>query len=161
MKDELELLVDKGDALVPMANSVAITSLTSAEDKLQLPSAITDDIEGWDFFVTVAAVYVAMRALAKSVPDETFRAVGAGVFKKLDKWNPDGSRGFDDCQKFVERSLRSSGATRNDVMIEDAIGMWLLWNLYGRAPTVEESAPARPLGGFLLHTFQNWWVEVS
>lgn len=153
VEDKPESLVEKAETLVTMASSVAISSLTSAEQQLELPEAITDDIENWDFFVTVAGVFAALHALAQTVSDGTFETIGTTVFQKLNEWNPQGSGAFADCQHFVENSLKSGSAEQIEITTGDAIGMWLLCNLYGRFPTMEESAPARPLGGFLLDVF--------
>ncbi len=154
-----ETLVEKAETLVTMSSSVAIASLTSAEQELELPEIITDDVENWNFFVTVAGVFAALHALAQTVSDDTFETVGTRAFQKLDEWNPQGSGAFADCQHFVENSLKSASDEQVDIITADAIGMWLLCNLYGRFPSMEESGPARPLGGLLLDTFADWWVE--
>jgi hypothetical protein len=149
--------MDEVEQLVPMANSLAIASLNSAEKILNLPDALTEDLETWDFFLTVAAVVAAERSLATRVPKDTFQVVASRILERLDEWNANGSRGFEDCQQFVGRSLKSLGDRNDDVKFGDVLGMWILWNLYGRAPTLEEAGPARPLGGFLIRSFGNWW----
>ncbi len=152
-------LIEKAEILVTMATSIAIASLTSAEQNLELPETITEDVENWNFFVTVAGVFAALYTLGKKVSDRIFETVGITVFENLADWNPQGSGAFADCQQFVENSLNSARDEQIELTAADAIGMWLLCNLYGRFPSPEESAAARPLGGFLLDTFAEWWVE--
>jgi CpXC protein len=155
-------LLEKGETLVMTANSVAVASLTSAERKLELPEGLTNDVEKWDFSVTVAGVFAALHALGQRVSDETIDEITSSrVLRKLDEWNPEGSRAFSDCRQFVEGSLQSASEEQIELTAADAIGMWLLCKLYRRFPTPEETADARPLGGFLLDTFAEWWFETN
>lgn len=153
-------LLEKSETLVMMANSVAVAFLTSAEKKLELPEALTDDVENWGFFMTVAGVFAALHVLAQRVSEETVDVITSiRVLRKLDEWNSDGSRAFGDCRQFVDGSLECASEERIELTAADGIGMWLLCKLYGRFPTPEETVDARPLGGFLLDTFAEWWVE--
>ncbi|MFN2531085.1 MAG: CpXC domain-containing protein [Pyrinomonadaceae bacterium] len=156
-----DYVLEKAETLVTMANSVAV-DLNSAENKLQLPYALTDDVENWHFLVTVAGVFSALHALSQRVSEETIDGITSGkVLLKLDQWNPKGSRAFSDCRQFVEGALECASNEQVDLTSADAIGMWLLCKLYRRFPTPEETVDARPLGEFLLETFDEWWVEAN
>ncbi len=155
-------LLEKGETLVMMAHSVAVASLTSPVQKLELPEALTADVENWNFFMTVAGVFAAVHALGQRVSEETIDGITSGrVLRKLDGWNPEGSLAFSDCRQFVEGSLKSASQEQIELTPADAIGMWLLCKLYRRFPTPEETADARPLGELLLDTFAEWWFEAN
>lgn len=77
------------------------------------------------------------------------------VEKELVQWNTNGPTVLVDCGEFVRRTLRDA----ENVTPEDALGAWLLWNLYGRAPTRAEAQLTATLGRFLDASFAAWWVQ--
>jgi hypothetical protein len=150
--------------LIPTAQSVAKTSFMSLRKDHRFAdemAVFANHLESWDFFMTAACVEAAVLGVRVELAfDKTLEAVGPMIGKKVYEWNPDGLRFLDDCDKFLANSLKGVLLKRESAVFQErfveATGMWVLWNLYGRAPTFEECQLARAIG-FCAIPFLNWW----
>jgi hypothetical protein len=130
----------------------------------QHPLLKTVKPESWDFFVTVAGVFIAASRLQNSQlsanrKQELMDAVARG----LADWSPEnGIRGFEDCKAAFERNFDSLTRSQHEprFIASDALGMWVVWNLLGRAPAAEEERKlARAVGTAVVHNFFTWWND--
>jgi hypothetical protein len=128
--------------LIPTAETVANASFLSLLKDQRFSrqmAALAKDVKSWDFFVTTACVNAALLGLAL---DKQSDAVGPMVVQKVDEWNADAPRFLSDCGKFLASSFGSIPFERESSAFQerfrDGTGMWVLWNLYGRAPTFDE-----------------------
>lgn len=108
----------------------------------------------WEFFASIGAIYLA----TNSLPEER-RATQVldTLIYQMNHWDKQGIEALKDCSKFVKNALVDAEYNNFDDQYLDTIGMWVLWNLYKRTPTYEESAPARIIGSLLSKMIENWW----
>ena len=146
-------------ALLPAARAFAITSLNPVDAEFQIAQRTNDELPSWDFFVTVGGVAVAVSRLFDRVSARRFAQLLPRIREDLDAWDEQGSTALEDCRAFIARSLVGNPVHGQPGHVEmtDALGMWILWNLYGRCPSNAESAPARTIGKMLQATFAGWW----
>src|SRR5882672_1821199 len=94
-------LKQRADTLVSAAQINAVGSFTSLRDKFQFLSNVK--LEDWDFFVTVATVFMGATRLNNLRMDEAredkLMEIVAG---RLNEWSKDGMRGFEDCKRLFE-----------------------------------------------------------
>lgn len=118
--------LDRAGMLVQAARINAVGMFVPLLDRF---AVLRDtDVEHWDYIVTVASVFTAATRLnnlhlRRSSTDELMQVVTEG----LQKWNPDGSRGFEDCKTFFESEfdrLTEAGHEPRFVA-SDAIGAWI------------------------------------
>jgi hypothetical protein len=148
------------EELVPTATALAITSYSSFSKDQQFSGAVAvfaKDLESWDFFMAAAFLEAAVFGAAF---DRKIDEVGPLIDKKVNEWKPDGLRCLADSAKFVENSLKGIPLKKElpafQERFRDALGMWVLWNLHHRAPTLEEARPARAIGSMAAE-FLYWW----
>jgi len=85
------------------------------------------------------------------------------VAKKLNDWDPDGIRAFEDCKSLFETEydrLKASSEYQKDnrFLSSDALGIWIVWNLFGRQPQSDEEVNfVRTIGSTVTHAFFDWW----
>jgi len=122
----------------------------------------TDD---WDFFLTIAFVFVAMTQLEhEGLPQSRVDAIIDIVTASFTEWQPDALGAFDDCKAFYEQ-----GSSDQELRVAyagdqarfhsaDVIAMWLVWNLLKRRATEQdELRVARERGSIAAHEFTKWW----
>ena len=69
------------------------------------------------------------------------------------------------CRQFVDRTydrLESLPEYGRDpqFLFSDSVGGWVVWNLFGHAPSTDEESQLGPvLGGMLVHSFMYWWKK--
>jgi hypothetical protein len=119
------------------------------------------DVEDWDFFLTVAGVFMAATRLHNlQLGNDREERLMEIVADRLDKWNQYGIRAFEDCKEFFENEynrLCTAGHEQRFVA-SDAVGMWIVWNVLKRPPqTDEECMLARATGIMIVHAFFDWW----
>ena len=146
-------------ALLPAARAFAVASLNPVDEAFHTARVTHDELSSWDFFVTIGGVSVAVSCLSDRVSARRFAELLPRLREQLDAWDPQASAALEDCRAFITRSLQGklSQGDPGHPTITDALGMWILWNLYGRCPSYEESAPARTIGGMLEQAFAGWW----
>jgi hypothetical protein len=120
------------------------------------------DIGRWDFFLTIAGVFIAATRL-RNLNLETAREehLMAIVSDRLVAWDSaHGLAAFEDCKSFFERTFDGLTDTGHEprYVASDSIGAWIIWNIFDRAPkTEEERQLTRAAGVMIVHVFHNWW----
>lgn len=148
--------------LVPTAVVYIAGSQLQVEERFpKMPSFKPQE---WNLLMTVGAVRVALNDLLVQVKREEFALYFDRICKDLDAWNPNASRALEDCREFTSRVINESKypelQSRDPHGAFDALGLWVLWNLYRRAPTGSEWDPARAIG-VLLSAFCDWFRAPS
>jgi hypothetical protein len=158
-------LVKQAAALVQVANANAITAFVPMLERF--PALKGANTQRWDFFMTIAGVFIAATRLVnlrfeKSREQALLQKVAEG----LAQWDAaDGISGYEDCQSFFDRTadaLEKSGHDQRFVA-SDALGAWVVWNLFGGPPGDSEEARAliRGIGVSVTHIFFKWWEEAG
>jgi hypothetical protein len=110
------------------------------------------------FFVTVAGVFIAASRLQNlRLSNDRKQELMDVVARDLADWRPEnGIHGFEDCKAAFERNFDSLTRIQHEprFIASDALGMWVVWNLLGRAPVAEEERKlARAVGTAVVHNF--------
>jgi hypothetical protein len=95
------------------------------------------DGEQWDFAVTVAGVFLATSRLGQiGLTDRHQQALLDAIEEGLIDWDQSGPRAFDDCKTLFDREYDRLVAKKHDprFLTSDALGLWVFWNLFKRAP---------------------------
>ena len=156
-------LVNRAATLVTAANAVAVSSFTAFLD--DSPWLKDIDLKDWDFFITVAGVFVGLTKLNKvQLPADRLDQLFDIIAKQLDAFHKNGGAAVDDCTAFYDRGmddpaiLDSYSRDQARFISADIIGMWLCWNLLRHAPEqTREHELARRLGIIVTQGFSNWW----
>ncbi|OGC09416.1 hypothetical protein A3J90_02630 [candidate division WOR-1 bacterium RIFOXYC2_FULL_37_10] len=156
------VLIKQAETLVSGANIFAVSSFVPTLDRFPILSEI--DLKHWDFIVSVAGVFIAASLLnnlqLKSDQEDLLMEI---VAKKLNDWDPDGIRAFEDCKSLFETEydrLKASSEYQKDnrFLSSDALGIWIVWNLFGRQPQSDEEVNfVRTIGSTVTHAFFDWW----
>lgn len=157
--DELQT---QAENLVAAAQILATSTYTSTAERFDVVYSIPTD--RWDTILTIAGVFMAAtRANNIGLPEARVSSLMEIVSLKLDAWQPEGIPGFEDCKSFFDRAyddLEKDAAYQDhpEFLGSDAIGGWIVWNLFGRAPeSAEESGLVRALGAIVARSFFDWW----
>lgn len=139
--------------LIWMANVNVINLNVPFIDKF--PCAGKIDLERWDFFITIACVWVALTGLNDlCIPEAKKEKIRNIVRKELIKKYPAGVAAINDCKEFMNRSLSGDENTQPG----NALGCWIVWNLYGRKELDDdETQLIGALGHIAFKTFGSWW----
>ena len=153
-KDTLE---ERGKLLVQAADIWAVGSLLDVTKQFPVLRDISSD--DWDFFATVAGVFVGVNRLIGRIPNERFKQLFANVIDpEVNRWNRDGSRALEDCNQFVgqARTQMDSG----ELTASDLLGQWLVLNLLQPPEVTRDMANTmRQVGGFVATPFADWWTD--
>lgn len=118
--------------------------------------------ETWDFFITVAAVFIAATRLnSVQVSDEHKDRLLEIMAHDLENWDSNGIPAFGDCKSLFEREFDRLTAVGHDArfVAADALGIWIVWNLLGRQPqTRHEISLVRSAGVIVTSAFFDWWA---
>lgn len=155
---------ERAATVVEGAKIVAISSQMSCIEQFQLAANI--DPKDWDFYVTVAGVFMAATRLhnLEIAADREDKLI-TSVHTKLSGWHPRGQEAFSDCKTFFERTydeLARSARYKDDrrFLASDSIGMWMSWNLLKHVPSSkEENGFTRTLGATVTAAFFDWWTK--
>ena len=151
--------------MIDMANIMGVGSYTQFATDLPVVNNI--NTEQWDWVFTIAGVFVAATRL-NSLDLESSRKekILEMVAQKLTAWKPDGPAGFEDCKTFFERNydrlaVMDEYKSNLRFLSSDSVGSWMAWNLLGHAPESEDEMKLiRMVGGFVVHSFFDWWKIV-
>jgi len=153
------VLLEKSENLVEVAKINAINMIIPLRNDFSILEQVDDNY--WDFILTVAGVFMAATRLNNlclgNVLEEKLMDV---VAERLDQWNPNGVRGFDDCKKLFESEFDRLTKAGHDprFVASDAIGKWIVGNVLGRLPqTYKEFKLVRLTGVMVIHAFFDWW----
>jgi hypothetical protein len=158
MKKE-DPLHERAMNLVQAAHINAVAMFTPLMDEF----SILQEVQQWDFILTVAGVFMAATRLNNlNLGDTRVERLMEVVALGLDQWNPNGIRGFESCKMLFESEfdrLKEAGH-ENRFVASDAIGMWIIWNVLGRQPqTDEECKLVRMTGVMVTRAFFDWWEK--
>jgi len=121
----------------------------------QFPVAKDIELSRWDFFLTIGCIWVAVIYLHNEVileceKEEILEIIRKSILKKY----PKGVGALNDCMEFMNRSISGN----DKILMEDALGYWLVINLYGRKEiSGEERKIIKVLGETVLRAFKSYW----
>lgn len=153
-------LLKRADMLVHAANINAISMFTPNLDEHPCLGAVNS--ENWDFVLTVAGVFTAVvRIGSLRLEEAREQKLMDKISEHCIKWNAEKALpALNDCRSFVDKNidaLTAAGHEHGSVFF-DALGLWIIWNVFGRAPqTDEERKLVHVVGSETAHTFYNWW----
>jgi len=155
-------LMERADTLVQMANVNAVGAFTPMLG--EFPLLRETDTENWDFILTVAGVFMAATRLRNlRVGEAREQKLMNVVYERFTGWDAkNGIRAFEDCKSFFASNFDTLTKRGHEpqFVASDAIGLWIVWNVLGRAPQSEkEGSLVRTVGVLVTHAFFNWWDE--
>ena len=152
-------LIERAETLVDTAHVNSIGMFATLREQFSVLHEV--DADHWDFILTVASVFMAATRLNNlalgNVYEEKLMEI---VSERLDQWNPDAIRVFEDCKGFFENEfdLLTEAGHETKFVASDAVGKWIIWNVLGQSPqTDEECMLVRTTGTMVTHAFFNWW----
>lgn len=156
--------MDQARKLLPAAQVFATNSYTTTAAKF--PTIWEIDKEHWDFILAIGAVFVGISQLNhESLSESSKESILDTVSEAVTAWQAGSPNAIEDCRQFVDRTgdrLESSPGQESDrqFLFSDSLGGWVVWNLFGHAPsTDQETQLIRVLGGMLVHSFMYWWKK--
>jgi hypothetical protein len=159
-KKRMNKLLESGEKLVPSAHILAIGSYTQFLDKYAVIDQI--DPKQWDFVITIAGVFIAVSQLNHENISDSDKDVLLDKIKSVAvEMYPDFVEACEDCRKFVDRTydgLVKEYQGNEQFLFSDALGTWVVWNLFEHASSSgDERKLIRSIGVFLIHSFFSWW----
>jgi hypothetical protein len=159
-----DMLTKQAEKLVSAANVFAVSFFVPTLDRFSILSEVKP--KHWDFIVSVAGVFVAATRLNDLRLDNKRKEILMDVVtKELNTWDPDGIRAFGDCKQLFEMeydrlSTISEYQKDNHLLASDALGIWIVWNVFGRQPQNDEEVElVRVIGSAVTHAFFGWWYQ--
>ena len=153
-------LLERAQALVGAARINATTSFIPFSS--QFPVLRNVNTDSWDYFVTVAGVFMgATRLTGMRLPADRQEKLMQVVAQALTAWKGDGINAFEDCKALFEREYDRLAAVSRDPKYQacDALGLWIIWNVLRREPQSEEECRAvRSVGAMVTAAFFDWWT---
>ena len=153
-------LVENGKKLPSSAKILAVSSYTQFLDKYAVIRKV--EPKHWDFIFSVAGVFVAVSQLKHtSITDSNRNALLDEITNAATEVYPNFVEACEDCRAFVDRTydgIKKSYKGDEQFLFSDLLGGWVVWNLFGHAPSDEDERNlVRPLGAFIVHSFFSWW----
>ena len=147
----------KTKVLVTHAATVAVTSRdSSCEFYPQLRR--TARFHMWDFFATVASVWVAYSQIDEDVEMSLRRSTKTTVQNALDEFHPSAFGALKDLDNLVLRILsREPDITKRPTHTPLAVGTWFVWNLTNKQPIQDEPQIAGFLGRVVVQMINGYW----
>ena len=140
----------------------AVSSLVHTLD--QFPSLRSVDPKRWDKVLTVAGIFVGVSRLnQEQIAASEHSSLLDLVTKEAVRWDSRAVEALDNCRIFVDRTYDAlshdpNHAADQQFLFSDALGGWIVWNLFDHAPsTEEERRMTRVLGATVTHSFYSWW----
>ena len=152
-------LIRRAEGLTGIAGIFSVSSFIPHLDRY--PILREADPARWDFIVSSACVFLAVTRLHQlGLPTATEERVLDVVTERVAGWNPDGLRAVEACRSMFDREgdrLTSVGHPQKFVAA-DALGIWVFWNLFDRAPSSQPEAElVRTIGSGVVHEFIGYW----
>lgn len=162
MKTSYKRFEKQAKTLVKASSLIAVSSYTKTLSHFPILSKV--DSEQWDFFVTIAGVFIGASRLSNlqldGVCEDSLMNI---VAIELCDLSSDGIRAFEDCKTLFEEKYDQLAAspvyqTNKQFLSADALGFWIVWNLFGHQPQDnEEIKLIRFIGTLITHSFFDWW----
>lgn len=170
-------LLPKAEQLVDVARVQAMSLHTVLLDFLNdlankgeatyddfLDDLLLSDTEHWNLILTVAGIFIAASRLNHlGISDTRKKGLMRVIAERVQEWRPDGVDCFNDCKTIFEQNydlLATEPEYQNEPRFlgSDSLGIWIVWNLIGHAPSSEvERRLVRMLGGTVTSAFCDWW----
>ncbi len=154
--------IESGEKLPSAAKVLAVSSYVTFSNNYPIVRRIKP--ERWDFVLTVGGIFMAASQLNhENISEDDEDALLDRITNAAVKIYPDSVDACDDCRGFVDRAydgLAKEAEYRSNpqYLFSDCLGGWVVWNLFGHAPSNEDERQlVRELGGFLVHSFVSWW----
>ncbi len=162
-------LIECAEELVRTAEIHAVAAYTPITDEFPFLEAYFDDpekLEHWDFIVTTATIFAALKYLEDEAFDApTKQTLVERASAHIQQWQPeDGLRGLEDCKSFVAQSYQSAlkHTDSPELALGDSVGMWIAWNILGRpSESAEERNFTRSIGQLVTQPLADWWKAAS
>lgn len=159
---DINKLTYNADRLPFAAKALAVNSYITFLDRYSIIKQIKP--EQWDFVITIAGTFLAVSQLNhESITENEKDKLIDTITKSAISIYPDFIEASEDCRLFVDRTydgLAELKEYQNDksFLFSDALGGWVIWNLFGHSPVNEdENTLVRVTGVFIVHTFISWW----
>jgi len=150
--------------LLPSVQVFAASSYSTVASDFQCIRVV--DLPRWDFILTIGGIFCGISQLAyENLPEPTKNFLLEIITEAVVAWQRDAPAAVEDCRRFVDRTHDDLAAlpeykTKPEFLFLDALGSWVVWNLFGHTPsTAEERQLVRVMGGMLVHSFMHWWKE--
>ena len=155
-----ERLKKQATTLVPAANVAAVAAYMPLLKSFPVLSEIKPG--DWDFFATVAAVYMARVGMFNLPPDSARDDELSKVIEdQLSAWDAGGVPALEDCLRFTTERYGKLAPAGHESEFEgsDILGVWLVWNVLGRQPETEQECRVVRAAGIMVSPFLKWWDE--
>lgn len=117
--------------------------------------------EKYDFFLTNGAVFVALHGVEANQSAERYQQVAKATEDRLrERWGEYAARAVVDCNEFVDDALAGTAEIPEGEYgdaLAAAVGMWIVWNLFGEKPGDGEMRLVRVLGGYAVAAGSEYW----
>lgn len=164
MSSNTDILKQRAEILVSASEIFAISSFTSVLEDFPILSGV--DPKKWDFVVSIAGVFIAATRLRNlKIDDDREDLLMDIVAKKLNEWDSYGIMAFEDCKSLFGKeydrlSVLSEYKEDNSFLSSDALGVWIVLNIFDKSPQSEEEIRlVRVIGIMVTHAFFEWWKE--
>ena len=134
-------LAERAQGLVDAAHVMAVGGLSPLSERHAALDSV--DMGRWTFFATAATVFMAATRL-----------------NETQAWDHQGVDAFLDCKAFFDREFdRLSAADHPPQFVaSDAVGAWMFWNVFQRAPESREDVELiRSAGVAVTHFACQYW----
>jgi hypothetical protein len=154
-------LTKQAEMLVPAVKVLAISSFVPMSDKFRFLCNIRPN--DWDFFITVATVFVATTRLkGMRIGEKREEALMNIVFSHFNKFDRQAFTAFEDCNSFFadqfDRFIAAGHSPQYS--ISDSVGKWIAWNLLQRVPSSEQEISfVRAIGVYITNSMFGWWGD--
>lgn len=158
----------EGSVVVPnahlklAANLVGIARATVPSYHLDLAQrfpVLSPVYEGdWMFFTTVAAVWSASATINIYIPDNQQSEVRAYISRDLAEWHPGAVRAIHDLTVFIANGAEDEPQPS---YLPAAVGLWIVWNLFGREPSDSECWAGSAIGNRIVDQFTPYWAALN
>jgi hypothetical protein len=154
--------MERAEVLVPAAHAFAVDSFIPMSKKVSILCHV--DPGDWDFFVTVAGIFIAVTRLrnlrlGNSIEDK----IGDIVYKKSEEWDKNSPRAFEDCKALFKSTYDTLKGTHEyaknpQFLASDSLGSWVAANTLRRQVQDERDFTlVRVAGASITHSFYSWW----
>ncbi|MCK9282240.1 MAG: hypothetical protein M0P71_16615 [Melioribacteraceae bacterium] len=153
------LFIDKAYKLVDYAK---IISIGSKMEIIQIfpQLKVTDQIDYWDLYCTVAATYSACLGSSIYIDNKNIlNKVDRIVDKKLNDFDKlNGSGAFNDLDRYMNNFIVNNPDQKNtDESYLLSVGAWIIWNLTLKKPIDNEGRIASLLGNIFYKEFLHYY----
>jgi len=122
-------------------------------------------IKDWDFYITVACVYIAMGGLyGIKISNKQGVSILKIIQESVDDWDSDGANAIKDCGQFCGKNLLIFDKLPlyqkdKSFLRADVLGFWVASNLFKHLPKDDEEIKfARYIGCMIISKYDNWWL---